>query len=54
MRYPQGGGLTAERLRFREGLRFQAAEQFARGETSSVIARDLRIGVRSVQRWRQA
>ncbi|MCE7078680.1 winged helix-turn-helix domain-containing protein [Streptomyces sp. ST2-7A] len=54
MRYPQGGGLTAERQRFREGLRLQAAERFARGEASSVIAKDLRVNVRSVQRWRQA
>ncbi|WP_443064351.1 IS630 family transposase [Streptomyces sp. NBC_00525] len=53
MRYPQGGGLTAERQRFREELRLKAAERFARGEASSVIARDLRVSVRSVQRWRQ-
>jgi transposase len=54
MRYPQGGGLTAERQRFREDLRLQAAERFARGDASSVIAKDLRVSVRSVQRWRQA
>lgn len=54
MRYPQGGGLTAERLCKREGLRLQAAERFAMGEGSSAIARDLRVSVRSVQRWRQA
>ncbi|WP_446447427.1 IS630 family transposase [Streptomyces hydrogenans] len=53
MRYPQGGGLTAERQQFREGLRLQAAERFARGEASSVIAKDLRVSVRSVQRWRR-
>ncbi|SFL60745.1 Homeodomain-like domain-containing protein [Streptomyces pini] len=53
MRYPQGGGLTAERQRFREGLRLQAAERFARGGTSAVIARELRVSVRSVQRWRR-
>ncbi|MFJ3505782.1 transposase [Streptomyces sp. NPDC090135] len=53
MRYPQGGGLTAERQQFREELRLQAAERFARGEASSVIAKDLRVSVRSVQRWRQ-
>lgn len=38
MRYPEGGGLTAERHQFREGLRLEAAERFARGEASSVIA----------------
>ncbi|MFI9358498.1 winged helix-turn-helix domain-containing protein [Streptomyces lydicus] len=54
MRYPQGGGLTAERQKFREELRLQAAERFARGEASAVIAKDLRVSVRSVQRWRQA
>lgn len=53
MRYPQGGGLTAERQQFREELRLKAAERFTQGEVSSVIAKDLRVSVRSVQRWRQ-
>lgn len=53
MRYPQGGGLTAERQQFREELRLQTAERFAHGEASSVIASDLRVSVRSVQRWRR-
>ncbi|MFF0066389.1 winged helix-turn-helix domain-containing protein [Streptomyces sp. NPDC005279] len=53
MRYAQGGGLTVERREFREGLRLKAAERFARGETNALIARDLRVGVRSVQRWRR-
>ncbi|MGW3121058.1 IS630 family transposase [Streptomyces sp. NPDC001107] len=53
MRYPQGGGLTAERQQFREELRLKAAEWFAQGEASSVIAKALRVNVRSVQRWRQ-
>ncbi|SHN34326.1 Winged helix-turn helix [Streptomyces yunnanensis] len=52
MRYPQGGGLTVERQQFREELRLQTAERFARGEASSLIAKELRI--RSVQRWRRA
>ncbi|MFD7719959.1 helix-turn-helix domain-containing protein [Streptomyces sp. NPDC059814] len=52
MRYPQGGGLTAERQCKREELRLQAAERFARGEGSTAIARDLRVSVRSVQQWR--
>ena len=54
MRYAQGGGLTDERRVFRERLRLEAAERFRRGEASAVIARDLRVGVRSVQRWRRA
>ncbi|KOV89537.1 helix-turn-helix domain-containing protein [Streptomyces sp. NRRL B-3648] len=53
MRYPQGGGLTAERQQCREELRLMAAERFAQGEASSVIAKALRVNVRSVQRWRQ-
>lgn len=54
MRYPQGGGLTAERRELRERLRLQAAAGFARGEDNAVIAKELRVGVRSVQRWRRA
>lgn len=54
MRYPQGGGLTAERRAFREHIRMQAAELFALGHDNAAIARQLRVSVRSVQRWRQA
>ncbi|MEU7244423.1 winged helix-turn-helix domain-containing protein [Streptomyces sparsogenes] len=54
MRYPQGDGLTAESQQVREELRLQAAERFARSAASSLIAKDLRVSVRSVQRWRQA
>ncbi|MFJ8801005.1 winged helix-turn-helix domain-containing protein [Streptomyces sp. NPDC102487] len=35
-------------------MRMMAAERFAAGEPSSVIAKELRISVRSVQRWRRA
>ncbi|MFH8344479.1 winged helix-turn-helix domain-containing protein [Streptomyces sp. NPDC018045] len=54
MRYAQGGGLTAERREFRERLRLKAVERFARGESNTVIARELRVSVRSVQRWRRS
>ncbi|WSP68144.1 helix-turn-helix domain-containing protein [Streptomyces sp. NBC_01236] len=54
MRYAQGGGLTAERRRFRERIRYEAGEQFARGERTGVIAKDLRVSERSVERWRRA
>jgi transposase len=54
MRYAQGGGLTAERRAFRERLRIQAAGRFGAGQDNAVIARDLRVSVRSVQRWRKA
>jgi transposase len=49
-----GRGLTDERRQFREGIRMTAAERFAQGEPSSVIAKELRVSVRSVQRWRRA
>lgn len=49
-----GGGLTADRQHFREELRLQAAQRFARGEGSTAIVRDLRVSVCSVQRWRHA
>ncbi|KZM69405.1 winged helix-turn-helix domain-containing protein [Nocardia terpenica] len=54
MRYPQGGGLTTERRMFREGIRLRAAEMFAAGQRNSVIAGQLRVSLRSVQRWRRA
>ena len=54
MRYPQGGGLTAERQAFREQIRWAAAERFAAGEDNAGVAKALRVHVRSVQRWRAA
>ena len=54
MRYAQGGGVSDERRQFREEIRMVAAERFALGEPSSVIAKELRVSVRSVQRWRRA
>ncbi|MFI5800475.1 helix-turn-helix domain-containing protein [Streptomyces sp. NPDC051677] len=54
MRYAQGGGLTAERRQFRERIRYEAGERFARGEKTVVIARDLRVSERSVERWLRA
>jgi putative transposase len=54
MRYVQGGGLIDERRVFREKLRMEAAERFHHGDDNVVIAHDLRVSVRSVQRWRKA
>ncbi|MEW2570201.1 winged helix-turn-helix domain-containing protein [Streptomyces sp. NPDC047070] len=54
MRYPQGGGLTAERRAFRERLRLEAVDLFAAGHGNVVVAKQLRVSVRSVQRWRRA
>ncbi|SMF51029.1 winged helix-turn-helix domain-containing protein [Streptomyces sp. Amel2xC10] len=53
MRYPQGGGLTPERQAFRERIRLEAAERFALGASNAEVAKDLRVSVRSVQRWRR-
>jgi transposase len=53
VRYGQGGGLTAKRQQLRERLRSQAAERFTQGDISAAIAKDLRVSVRSVQRWRR-
>ncbi|MBZ9644412.1 helix-turn-helix domain-containing protein, partial [Streptomyces sp. PSKA30] len=38
----------------REKLRLEAAERFRQGHENTVIAHDLRVSVRSVQRWRKA
>ncbi len=54
MRYPQGGGLTAERQAFRERVWMEAVAMFADGRGSTEIAKELRGSVRSVQRWRRA
>lgn len=54
MRYTQGGGLTAERRSFRERVRLEAAVRFAVGLNNVTIAHELRVHVRSVQRWRLA
>ncbi|WP_218002677.1 helix-turn-helix domain-containing protein [Nocardia brevicatena] len=54
MRYPQSGGLTAERRTFRERIRVQEIEMFAVGQGNVRIAKRLRVGVRSVRQWRRA
>lgn len=54
MRYAQRGGLSDERRQFREWIRMKAAERFASDEQSSAIAKELRVSVRSIQRWRRA
>ncbi|MFF7679028.1 helix-turn-helix domain-containing protein [Actinacidiphila glaucinigra] len=54
MRYAWGGGLSDERRAFRMRLRLEAAERFVQRDDNAVIAHDLRVGVRSVQRWRKA
>ncbi|MEU9978877.1 helix-turn-helix domain-containing protein [Streptomyces sp. NPDC051014] len=54
MRYAEGGGLTAERRAFRERIRLQAGGRFTVGEKTAVIAKGLRVSVRSLERWRRA
>jgi transposase len=54
MRYARGGGLTPERQGFRERVRLEAAERFAAGHERVLIAKELRVRVRSVRRWRRA
>lgn len=54
MRYAQRGGYTPAEQQRRERLRLEAAERFARGDTISEIARDLRVTEGSVRRWHRA
>ncbi len=54
MRYGQRGGYTPAEQERRERLRLGAAGRFARGDTTSAIAADLRVTERTVRRWRQA
>jgi transposase len=54
MRYGQRGGYTPAEQQRREQLRMGTAERFARGDSTAVIAADLRVTERTVRRWRQA
>ncbi|MFE2322223.1 helix-turn-helix domain-containing protein [Streptomyces sp. NPDC059441] len=47
------GGLTTERRAACEGIRLEAGQRFARGDRTSVIAKDLRVSERSVEQWRR-
>jgi len=51
MRYPDGGGLTAEE---RERVRLQAAELIEGGSSDREIARFFRVSRMSANRWRRA
>ncbi|MFC4467796.1 helix-turn-helix domain-containing protein [Streptomyces xiangluensis] len=46
--------MPAEWRQLREWIRYEACERFARGEKTAVIAKDLRVSERSVERWRRA
>ncbi|MGW4694346.1 helix-turn-helix domain-containing protein, partial [Kitasatospora cineracea] len=49
-----GGGFTAQEQQRRERVRLDAAERFERGDGNRMIAADLKVTVRSVERWRRA
>jgi putative transposase len=53
MRYPDGGGLTAQGRAKREAVRRQAAGWFAEGVTVPEVARRLRVSQTAVYGWRQ-
>jgi transposase len=54
MRYPDGGGLTAEERARRERVRFAAAELIEAGASDREVAEQLRVTRMSVNRWRRA
>ncbi|NBM17591.1 winged helix-turn-helix domain-containing protein [Streptomyces sp. GC420] len=54
MRYPDGGGCGPGGRLARERVRLEAAERFVRGEKTTDIAREFRVSVRRVEKWRRA
>jgi transposase len=54
MRYPDGGGLTAEQRKRREEVRMRAIDLFEEGVNVPCIARELRVSEKSVYQWRRA
>jgi transposase len=54
MRYPDGGGLTAEQRARREKVRLEAAEMIEAGASDLEVARRLRVSRMSANRWRRA
>jgi putative transposase len=46
--------LTSRQQEARERVRLEAAERFARGDEAQEIARDLKVSVGIVRRWRRA
>jgi len=54
MRYPDGGGLTAQERARREQVRLAAAELIEAGVSDREVARRFRVSRMSVNRWRRA
>src|SRR4051794_41378195 len=54
MRYPQGGGLTAEERARREQVRLAAADWIEEGATDQEVAARFRVTRMSANRWRRA
>jgi transposase len=54
MRYPDGGGLTADERARREQVRLAAAELIESGASDQELARRFRVSRMSANRWRRA
>ena len=54
MRYPDGGGLTADERARRELVRLAAAELIEAGASDREVAQRLRVSRMSANRWRRA
>ncbi|MDX2546836.1 winged helix-turn-helix domain-containing protein [Streptomyces sp. WI04-05B] len=54
MRYPDGGGLTADERDRREQVRFAAADLIEAGASDREVARRFRVTRMSANRWRRA
>ena len=54
MRYPDGGGLTAQERACREQVRLAAAELIEAGASDPEIAQRFRVSRMSANRWRRA
>ncbi|MFE9627643.1 helix-turn-helix domain-containing protein [Streptomyces sp. NPDC006527] len=53
MRYPDGGGLTAEERARREQVRLAAADLIEAGASDREVARRFRVTRMSANRWRR-
>ena len=54
MRYPDGGGLTAQERARRERVRLAAAEMIEAGASDREVAKRFRVSRMSANRWRHA